>query len=137
MIRTVLIFATLALIGCSPTTIEKVTKVYPNGQPESIMFYVEGEEHPSSQKVYYSDGKLKIEGTFKNGLRDGKWTSYYDNGNIWTVNNYLEDANHGEYFMYNQDGSLKLQGFYEHGEETGVWIINDESGNLIEERSFN
>ncbi|MCB0761425.1 MAG: hypothetical protein KDC12_07890 [Flavobacteriales bacterium] len=127
----------VALVSCTPKVIEKTTKVYPGGQPESIMYFNEGDSNPFAQKVFYSDGKMKIEGSFENGKRQGVWTSYYQNGQIWTINVYDQDTNHGEYIMYNSDGTVKLKGQYDHGEETGTWIINDERGNFIQEKTFN
>ena len=39
-------------------------------------------------KSFYDNGKLKYQRFYKDGKANGKWTHYYDDGNIWIEGNY-------------------------------------------------
>lgn len=44
-----------------------------------------GEPYTGPVVDYYDNGRLKLEGYFKDGLRTGKWTYYYENGKVEAV----------------------------------------------------
>lgn len=50
----------------------------------------------------YSNGVLKTSGETVNGLRQGRWYSYYPNGYLKTIENYEKGLLHGTQRRYNK-----------------------------------
>jgi antitoxin component YwqK of YwqJK toxin-antitoxin module len=61
---------------------------------------------------YYSDGRVREEGMYINGMKDGLWEEYARDGN-------------------------KSRGSYHHGRKTGEWRTYDEKGKLLTMTHFN
>lgn len=134
--KNILAIAMFLLVSCGQQTYEKVIKVYPSGNPENILVYEEGKDEAIYQKLMFDNQSIKIEGGFLDGKKHGLWLSYYDDGSIWTKNNYNTGVLEGPYEMYTRTGTPKLQGHYTSGKESGKWKVFDESGQLIEERDM-
>ena len=67
---------------------------------------------PNSRKPYtgkvfslYNDGTKQEEGKYRNGLKDGKWTSWYENGQKKREVIY-KDKKRFSYKTWNRDGSV-------------------------------
>ncbi len=45
------------------------------------MFYKADKEN-GGVKIYYSDGKIRETGTFRNGLKEGSWIEYNSQGGV-------------------------------------------------------
>jgi len=43
--------------------------------------------------TYYEDANKETEIHYKHGKKDGLWIDYYDNGQIWSVENYKSQVN--------------------------------------------
>jgi len=103
-------------------------------------------------KHYYLDGKLKSEGSYKDGKKTGKWIFYFSNGKIEQTGNYdkngkfsgmwkwyYENGNilrteefkrgieEGYLEEFAIDGSIITKGEYYEGEKEGEWFyqLND------------
>lgn len=64
--------------------------------------------------------KLQERGTYKNGQRDGAWTTYHTrNGLIETVTTYKDGNRHGVYFKSSATGTLEEIGYYVNGQLEG------------------
>jgi hypothetical protein len=50
--------------------------------------------------VYYPNTMLEFQGVYKNGVRCGDYTRFYEDGNV------MEKQRGGAYVMYNEDGSV-------------------------------
>ena len=79
MKQTLLIITALMLVvGCSKEPINyETTLVERDG-----VFYTKDTNKPYSGPVFslYKNGQKKEEGTYKDGEKDGKWTSWFWNG---------------------------------------------------------
>jgi hypothetical protein len=65
------------------------------------------------EKKYYSNTTtLKETGNLKNGLKDGIWETYYENGKLETTGNYTEGKRNGEWKEYFDNGQLGGVGNY-------------------------
>jgi len=73
---------------------------------------------------YYTNGRLKYECNYKNGIKHGNETTYYDNGQKRLVKNFNEGLPDGDcsYKFYSVDGQLRSELDYEMGEKTGQII---------------
>ena len=63
-------------------------------------------------KEYYDNGKLKFEGDYINGERNGKGKEYYDNGKLKFVGEYLKGKRICQGKEYDINGFLIFEGEY-------------------------
>ena len=85
---------------------------------------------------HYPDGVKKIEGKEVNGVREGKWIYYYENGFIWSQGEFKNGKRTGYSIVYHENGNTKIEGNYEDGLKVGVWKFWNSDGSLSEERDF-
>ena len=103
----------------------------------------------SSWKLFYDNGRVKAEGSYKNDIKIGKWKYYYDNGTLeqegaydkigsytgiwnWYYKNgklrvkeeYFEGEREGAYIEYNDHNDVMLEGEYVNNLREGDWIIS-------------
>lgn len=59
----------------------------------------------------------KIQGTFKDGVRDGPWVSYHDNGQLFLKGTHKDGEMDGPWVSYNENGTVDeiFTGTYENG----------------------
>ena len=150
MKQTLLIITALMLVvGCSlkmiPVIEEPVTKPIDG----SILVWRDGGLYaPDSDKPYsgeavwyYDNGQKKLEATYKNGKKDRKYTSWYENGQKW-YEGYIETINdttavlNGLYTLWNENGQKEEEQTYKNGERDGKWIYWYENGQKMIERIF-
>lgn len=86
------------------------------------------------------------EGSFFEGERSGVWRHYYlDNGRIRFEGYYENGIKNGQFVWYYSSGQIKRRGRYLNNKRDGLWEFFDEQGNRIltvayeegEEKSFN
>lgn len=80
---------------------------------------------------YQGSNELKITGTLKNGVRDGLWTAWHENGNVESEVVYIDGDRHGIMSTWYEDGKLRYKGAYANNEKIGEWIYYDKSGKEI------
>ena len=74
------IFLILSISLGSDTS--RTVETYNNGNISSITYYVDSEEGLDliKQEVFHFTGKKSMVGIFKDGLREGTWTFFYESG---------------------------------------------------------
>jgi antitoxin component YwqK of YwqJK toxin-antitoxin module len=80
---------------------------------------------------YFENGKIERKGEFMDGKFQGKWESWSETGQKLYEVNYKSDSLYGKYTIYNQSGKLKEQGEYTGNVKTGNWIYYNDLGNII------
>ena len=65
-----------------------------------------------SQKVFL--------GWIKKGLKDDKWTEWYDNGNKKLSLNYRKGLMNGQYTKWNENGNKSVEGNFVNGDGTNI-----------------
>ena len=114
---------------------------------------------------YYDNGQQLSEEHYQDGKLDGKWTFWYENGQIKLEANFkpyevlaedcraersnpsvfpARDSKDGKWTEWYEDGQKKLEGNYEDGGLPGIrhaireckWTQWDENGQIIEELYF-
>lgn len=81
---------------------------------------------PLGNSVVPPNGKeryINLKGSYKNGLREGRWIVYYQNGSIKDVINYRNNLMHGEYRHFNYRGSLETLGNFVNNKKEGTWTL--------------
>ncbi len=66
---------------------------------------------------------LTLSGNFENGKRQGKWLSFYENGEIKNVFSYENGALQGEYKFFDHAGTLKESGQFFNDKKEGEWHL--------------
>ena len=77
-----------------------------------LIYYKKFSDVPFSGKI-----TGKSQGSFKNGIREGSWVSYWSNGQLTKKGKYKNDNKEGVWVSYYKDGtSMKeLSGTYKNG----------------------
>ena len=72
-------------------------------------------------RLYYSDGGLWYRGAYdeKTQWRDGLWVGYWSNGQLWMKGEYRNGMGEGYWEVYHQDGSVNrgMTGTYKNGQK--------------------
>lgn len=85
---------------------------------------------------YYLNGKLKGEGTFKDGKADGLRTAYYLNGNKKYFRNYVNGIAEGYSEEYFQNGKIQQKGTFKKGKDEGLWQDFYSTGEIKRQTTF-
>jgi antitoxin component YwqK of YwqJK toxin-antitoxin module len=125
----------LLLFSCGDKIIEKIDETYPNNQPKTTSFYkvVDEKEVKVREKEFYENGKVKMEGEFKDGKRTGIWKAYFEDGTLWSEGEFVNGERNGYGLNYFPNGKLRMEGDYKNDKQTGHWKFYNEDGILIEE----
>jgi MORN repeat variant len=78
--------------------------------------------------VYAGGGDRMIEGTYRDGIQQGEWTLWYENGVRASLDHYDDGLQNGLHMSWYANGQKALEGEYRHGKREGVWIQWDPSG---------
>jgi antitoxin component YwqK of YwqJK toxin-antitoxin module len=71
----------------------------------------------------------------ENGLKDGKWVAYYENGILWSTAQYYKGLKDGIWKIYRPDGKLYSEIEYRKGKRL-YGRMYDETGQVIDKRIF-
>ncbi|MEL6986607.1 MAG: toxin-antitoxin system YwqK family antitoxin, partial [Bacteroidota bacterium] len=76
------------------------------------------------------------EGNYVNGQMEGKWKSFYNNGQLKEVVTFIGSQENGPFIEYYENGNLKAEGNYKDGDhEHGLLVLYKEDGTI--ERKMN
>lgn len=87
-------------------------------------------------KTFYLNGNPEMIGQLKNNLNHGKWIYYFNNGNIESEGFFENDLPHGYWKWYYENGKLKEEGNYVKGKREGRWVLFDVEGKIKETKQF-
>ena len=102
---------------------------YNTGELKEIVFYRDGKKQGLTKEfskdsvlitlMEYNNNYLinreRLNHTDTNGRKQGTFKSYFDNGNLYKEENYLDNQLHGYYREYSSNGALVLAIRYERG----------------------
>ena len=118
--RLVLYFAIIfSLLGCFEKKIER----------RDGMFYEKISGKPLNMKgTFTGEFANKGKGEIKEGKLIGKWKFYHDNGEIFEVSHWDNNAKNGPATQWYQNGSKRLEAVWEDGKliSCSVWKPNGE-----------
>lgn len=134
-LRLILIYLfSLLIISCNQEPQKEIVSKYSDNSPHLIRYYIIND---LKQKVivkeieYYQGNIKKVEGTFKNGLKNGKWTYWYDNGNKWSEGTFFCGLSHGRFSIWKDDGSRNFSSHYKFGKPNGKWMFWNNEGRIV------
>ena len=105
----------------------------PKVQKRNGVYYLPNKQEPFTGQnvcVYKSDDWLPqyhSKGYFLNGLRDGKWTWWYESGQKWTEINYINGSLEGKFIWWYKNGQTAEEKEYINGKLEGkvtTWYSN-------------
>ncbi|NLJ82253.1 MAG: hypothetical protein GX330_03910 [Bacteroidales bacterium] len=131
----------LLAIACQHKKTETIVlESWEDGKPRKEIEYIiedDGKKTPYKETSYHQNEEKFIEGTYdKKQERDGKWTSWFDDGKKNSQGYYKNGKLHGEYTVWYPNEKIHYTGQYKNGEQTGNWKFYDEKGNLLRELEF-
>ncbi len=117
------------LFSCEKKGVEKLDASYDNGKPARVSWVdtTAGKSDTLRKLEYYPNGKKKVEGAFKENLRDGKWTYWFQDGKIWSEGTFRKGKSDGVFNVFNEDGTKYMQSCYKNGVPDGCWIFFDKN----------
>lgn len=99
------------------------TWYFENGNPKKVETYANNLK--DGEYITYYEGKdstfRKSEIHYKQGMLDGSYKLFYDNGQVKAEINYKENKEDGESLMYYETGQLAVQQKYKMGVPEGEW----------------
>jgi YD repeat-containing protein len=91
-----------------------------SGKYKEVGKFIEGMRYGEWKHYYLDTEELAFEGSFIDGLPDGKHTYYYDNGKKMLQGKYQAGLKEGVWKRFNRDGILILTNEYEGGQNVRI-----------------
>jgi antitoxin component YwqK of YwqJK toxin-antitoxin module len=89
------------LISCTKRLNEKEVHMGSDG-----LIYHNGNKYTGEVFDVYKHGRKKIEMIVNNGKLNGTKTKWYENGNLLSVENYIDNIKNGQFLKYSENGEL-------------------------------
>ncbi len=137
MYRLLILALSLTLLAsCNNTSIKK--DLFEDGSVKSEKTFekVDGREQLVKEVVYHPNGQKYMEGAYKDNLREGKWTSWYEDGTLWSEGEFVAGESQGKTSVFHPNGQLHYEGSFDNGERVGIWTFSDENGIKIKEIDY-
>lgn len=65
---------------------------------------------------------------YTEGIPNGKWLTFYKNGNLKSIENWKDGKLNGKYIIYLKDGTKSLETFFTDGKDDGNYYLFNENG---------
>ena len=76
------------------------------------------------------------QGRFKNGVMEGPWVSYHENGQLLSEGAFKNGKEEGPWVFYYDNGQLEMKGDFKNGEREGLWIDYYDNGQLNKKGNY-
>jgi len=115
-----------------------IESVFPDGSPKRVCLY---KQHGDTKELikettYYPGKKIQMEGFYKEGKRDGKWTYWYENGHVWSDGFFKKGKSDGKRVTYFENGRVRYEAYYKENQRVGKWRFFNEKGQLLKEIDY-
>jgi antitoxin component YwqK of YwqJK toxin-antitoxin module len=102
-----------------------VKDLYENGQVEELSQFKDGKKD-GLWTTWYEHGQKEGEANFKDGKTDGLWTTWYENGQKMMEGNFEDDKMDGPFTQWYENGQKSLEGNSKDGKlvTANVWKPN-------------
>jgi len=85
---------------------------------------------------YYENGNKKSEGFYRNDEATGFWNYYFESGKLKMRGQLRDNTNYGLWRFYYENGNVSMEGEIYHGQREGAWNFYFESGFLKSTGNF-
>jgi len=137
-IALLLMFSTAAFsqIRLGKNGLQRDVKLHANGKLKSLGFYKNGLKN-GKWIEYYDNGTKSNEKFYNNeGIATGKWTYWYKNGEKWSAASYKQGELDGQWTYWYKNGKKWHQLSYSEGEVLGKWTFWLESGKVNDRGTY-
>jgi antitoxin component YwqK of YwqJK toxin-antitoxin module len=107
-----------------------VTENYPNGKPKTWITMKDGLANGQWQE-WLENGNLRYNSYWKDNKGHGLWQYFHDNGKLRYEESYILDIPTGISRAYYDNGQLKDDFFWLQGKKQGVWTSYSEAGVVV------
>lgn len=110
----------------------------------NLYLYSNSEPVVEKSQLYMRGGVFKIKGTktpftgmvtdekdrefYKDGKPHGKWLTFYENGNLKSIENWKNGILNGKHILYDHEETKLSETYYEQGDEDGKYILFHDNG---------
>ena len=96
------------------------------------VLYATNDNKPFSGSIFefYENGTEKLNGRYRNGIKNGKWTWWNEDGGTNSTGSYKNGLQNGIWKYYYSNGKINFEGKFEQGLETGKHMHYYESGQM-------
>lgn len=124
--------------ACNGSYSSEIKETWPNGTTRVIEYYKEkdGQKELYKMEEFYENGIKRIEGYYRDGQKDGRWSSYFPEGGVWSVVGYKNGEMHGKQTVYHPNGQKYYEGSFDNGIRKGTWSFWNEAGALVNTREY-
>ena len=102
----------------------------PDGSKSSVGFYSKEGLLEGKGTTYYKNGTIDQEANYKNGLLEGNRKLYYENGHLKQEGNFTGNEADGYFVDYYNNGAVSEEGWYVAGDRQGTLISRDLLGQI-------
>ncbi len=92
--------------------------------------FKDGERNGLTEQFYSDTGKLRLSANYKNGVLDGVFKAYYQNGNMQAEVAYQNGEMNGKFKEYYENKNVRISGSYKKSLQNGEWKSYLEDGTL-------
>lgn len=85
---------------------------------------------------FYSNYTVRSTERLTNGARSGRVFFYFPNGHSQVEANFDNGLEEGPYIVFRENGIPYYQGNYHQGKRVGIWEFYDEEGNLTQTKDY-
>ncbi len=85
---------------------------------------------------YFENGAVSAETFYKNGYSDGKKVLYYANGKISEESSYKQNNEEGYFVSYHMNGQVSWEGWFVDGQRQGTFIYYDLLGKVTSKVNY-
>lgn len=141
------VFVVVLMVSCNQSQTELVfeynaetmqkqlIEAYPSGDTQTVHIFELNNNQPVlyGYQSYFENGSVKIQGRLnQQGLRIGKWESFYPDGSPWSIGTYdTSGVENGLKKVWYENGQIRYQGVIKDGKQDGTWQFFDEKGKEI------
>jgi antitoxin component YwqK of YwqJK toxin-antitoxin module len=131
----ILFLLTLFLSSCSDGVKEEVVSTYPDGTAMKIEYarYIGDRRVVEREVRFYQNGEKEEEGAYVEEKRNGHWTYWHDNGNVWSEGDFKNGVREGKGIVNYKNGKTNFIGYYKSGKADSLWVFYDAEGNAVKE----
>jgi hypothetical protein len=109
----------------------------PKGEEVWCQKIVEGKPVKDGIFVAYGAGTDRmIQGYYRDGVQDGEWTTWYENGVRSAIDHYRDGLQDGLHISWYANGVKALEGNYRAGKREGVWTRWDPTGITSKQETY-
>lgn len=128
----------VVITACSSNLEEEVISRWPNGQIQKVYYFERSGEMRDKvmEERFYENGQKEMHGEFKNGMRHGQWTYWFQDGRKWTESLYENDLRVGKSVVWRESGFKNYEGMYSQGKPHGTWTFYDVDGSRNKDVMF-